>query len=392
MAKRNSLVVLLTGVLVALLLALPSSAFGEGNDGSSSTSSSSPSDAKEQSGDILPDPFADGLFSMGNDSLWAGRSLELSGHGFKNDLLAAGQAISITDCTAKGSIRAAAQSVTIADSSIDESITIAGQDVLVRNTKGGSIAMTGSTASFSGSCKGLWASAGEVRIDGVVDGDAYVNASQVEIGTNARIKGTLHVNAASEPVMQRGAEVGDVDFTKSEDTSAEATDAFAALGAMLLVIGTVVTIFGTIVVAVLSEWLFKRHTFAASRIIRSRTGATIGTGVIGSLVMPLCIVIMLVFVITAPVAIALICALVAMGLLAGGFMGASLFKLVFPQLGRYKCALAGGAIVGVASAIPLLGSLVRAVAVVYMVGYVLQSIYLGMREPAPTDKLEGTVG
>ena len=55
-------------------------------------------------------------------------------------------------------------------------------------------------------------------------------------------------------------------------------------------------------------------------------------------------------------------------------------------------ALAGGAIVGVASAIPLLGSLVRAVAVVYMVGYVLQSIYLGMREPAPTDKLEGTVG
>ena len=303
---------------------------------------------------------------MGNDSLWAGRSLELSGHGFKNDLLAAGQAISITDCTAKGSIRAAAQSVTIADSSIDESITIAGQDVSVRNTKGGSIAMTGSTASFGGSCKGLWASAGEVRIDGVVDGDAYVNASQVEIGTNARIKGTLHVNAASEPVMQRGAEVGDVDFTKSEDTSAEATDAFAALGAMLLV--------------------------AASRIIRSRTGATIGTGVIGSLVMPLCIVIMLVFVITAPMAIALICALVAMGMLAGGFMGASLFKLVFPKLGRYKCALAGGAIVGVASAIPLLGSLVRAVAVVYMVGYVLQSIYLGMREPAPTDKLEGTVG
>ena len=62
-------------------------------------------------------------------------------------------------------------------------------------------------------------------------------------------------------------------------------------------------------------------------------------------------------------------------------MGASLFKLVFPRLGRFKCALAGGAIVGVASAVPLLGILVHLVAFVYMLGYVLQSIYLGMREP-----------
>lgn len=387
MAKRIAFVMSLMTVLVLALLALPANAIAEGSASSSSAPYSADGELP-QSG--YPAPLIDELHLMGNDCLWAGRNLVLGGHEVKNDLLAAGQSVSIKNCKAGGSIRAAAQDVTITGSSADQNITIAGQTVSISDSKGNVVAMAGSTASFSGSCKELSANASKVFIDGVVDGDVYVGASQVEIGSNARIKGTLHVSAASEPAMERGAEVGNVDFTKSESPSVEATGALVGLGMAMLVIGAIVTVFGTIVVAVLSEWLFKRHTFAAAKILRSRTGATIAAGIVGAIVMPVAIVILFCLVITVPVAIALVCALVAIGVLCGGFMGASLFKLVFPRLGRFKCALAGGAIVGVASAIPLLGMLVRIVAFVYMLGYVLQSIYLGMREPAPTAGLGGT--
>ena len=387
MAKRTTFIALVAAALVCAVLLLPTIARAE-----STSSSSLEAVPKDVSIDDIPEPPIDeldglpidGLQIMGNDRLWAGRDLELGGHKVDNDLLAAGQVIRISNCTTGGSIRAAAQDITIADSSAAESITIAGQNVEVRKSKGNAIAMAGNTASFSGSCKTLSAYASKVFIDGTVEGDVYVGASQVEVGSNARIKGTLHVNASSEPVMQRGAEVGDVDFTKSEVSSDQVEGAFAGFAMVMFVVGIIVTIVGTLVVAVLSEWLFKRHTFAASEIIRSRTGATIGTGIIGAVVIPISIILLFLFVVTAPVAIALICVLVAIGTVSGGFMGASLFKLVFPKLGRYKCALAGGAIVGVASAVPIVGGLVHVVAFVYMLGYALQSVYLGTRDAAPT--------
>ena len=115
-------------------------------------------------------------------------------------------------------------------------------------------------------------------------------------------------------------------------------------------------------------------------MIRTRTGATIGTGVVGALVAPIVIIILCCLFITLPVAGALTLALLAMSIVAGGFAGASLFKLAFPNLGRFKVALIGGAIMGVASAIPFLGTLVSVVAFMYFLGYVLQTIFLSLRD------------
>jgi hypothetical protein len=72
-----------------------------------------------------------------------------------------------------------------------------------------------------------------------------------------------------------------------------------------------------------------------------------------------------------------------MALVGCGFMGASVSKLAFPSLGRYVCALLGGAVVGLLRAIPYLGTLVALVAYVYLLGYVLQTIYLGLHKEGP---------
>ena len=328
-----------------------------------------------------------GLPMMGNDYVWFGRDLELSDAMIGNDLIAAGQIINIRSCTAPGDFRLAGQSVRVKDSAAFENITAAAESVAIEDTQANAIAAAGNTVSFSGSCEELTIYAEDVLIDGIVYGDVVVGGNTVVLGPNAHIMGTLHASAPSAPVMESGAEVADLDYTHTEaDSATSAADvesAMAGLMSALAVFLAVMSIVGTLIVAVLAEWLFRRQTAGAAEMIRTRTGAHIGTGVVGALVAPIAVILLICFGVTLPVAGGVAFALFAMSCVAGGFAGASLFKLAFPKLGRYKCALAGGAIVGVAGAIPILGSIVSAAAFMYLLGYVLQSIFLGMRDPAP---------
>lgn len=68
------------------------------------------------------------------------------------------------------------------------------------------------TVRFEGGCERLFAFGKTVFVDGEVKGDAFVVAKTIEVGSHARIAGTLYAWAASDPVMYRGAEVSDVAF------------------------------------------------------------------------------------------------------------------------------------------------------------------------------------
>ena len=366
--------------------------------------------------------LAGGLPFMGNDYVWFGRNLRLGDCKVGNDVIAAGQIVSLDKCQAKGSVRAAAETIDIYDSTAGQNITLAARVITVKNATCNALAAAAQSIDVSGSYKELTANAATVYIDATVDGDVVVGAGEVTIGKNARIKGTLHVTSPSEPVLEQGAQVGKVDFArekeelaqeetapqseeaapKQEEAAPTSTEAepkqeeaapaqdegvveglggvLAGIGGVLTVIATIIGVVGTFVVAVLAEWLFSRHTAEAARLVRERTVPTIVSGVVGSIAAPVAVILMLILVVTIPVAIAVILAQLAMLAVAEGFMGASLSKIAFPKLGRYKCAMAGGAIVGVASAIPFLGVLVGIVAFVYLLGYVLQSIFLGLRK------------
>ena len=328
----------------------------------------------------------DGLFKLGSDYVWFGENLDVAGVVAENDLIGAGRIIALGSCQVRGDIRAAAQVIEIANSSIANNITLGAETVSIEDTQADAIAVAAKSFSFSGTCSELTAYASDVVIDGTVEGDVHVGAGNVIVGTNARIKGTLYVEAPQEPVMQRGAEVADVKFTQAESNSAsdgQAEDAQQGFFSPLKIATTLLGIVATIIVALLAEWLFRRHTAAAAQMIRTRTGATIGSGIVGAIAAPLAIIILCLLVVTLPVAGALLLALLAMALVSSGFLGASLFTLAFPQMGRFVRALLGGAIVGVAGAIPILGAIVGIAAFVYFLGYVLQSIHLGMREPEP---------
>ena len=377
----------LVAVRPAIALAADGSSSSASSSGSSSASAQSPADAS--SADSLG-----GLPMMGHDYVWFGNELKMSNAMVENDLIAAGQSIHATDVMVSGDMRLAAEDITIKDSYAGENITAAGKSVTVRDGDARAVVLAGQTVSFSGSCEELSAYAETVFIDGVVDGDVVVGATTVEIGSNARIKGTLHVSAQNEPVMQRGSEVGDVEYTKVEGSSrADVDGAIAAFTATFSIFAIIFGIIGTFVTALLAEWLFRRQTAGAAEMVRTRTGATIATGVVSAFIAPVVVIILFCLGVTWPVATGLIFALLAMTMVATGFMGASVFKLAFPKLGRFKCAMIGGAIMGVAGAIPFLGAIVGAAAFMYLLGYVLQSIFLGMRDPeAPAPNAQAVPG
>lgn len=326
---------------------------------------------------------------LGNDYMWAGQHLDLAHADMPNDLLAAGQTIQVADSQAQGSLRAAGQLVDLTNVVAHQNITVAGETVTLKNSQANAVAMAGRTAAFAGSCSELHVYASDVLIDGTVEGDVHVGADMVTVGSNTRIKGTLYIKASSEPVMQRGAEVANVEYTQSENNAPTAGEvsviASGLLGGLAIVLA-IASVVGTLIIAVLAEWLFGRHTEAAAHMIRTRTGATIGSGVISAFVAPVAVIITLLLVVTLPVAGALIFGLVALSIVAGGFAGASLSKLVFPKLGHYAGALVGGAIIGLLEAIPILGGLASAVTFMYLLGYVIQSVYLNIRKSTSSEQ------
>lgn len=338
------------------------------------------------------------LSLMGNDYVWAGESLVLEGTEAKNDVLAAGHTLLVDSCKVGGSVRMAGQDVRLTNAAVQENITLAGQNVCVDDSTGNAVALAGQTAEFSGTCSELTVYAGEALIDGTVNGDVTVGADTVTVGPHARIAGTLHISASQEPEVDPRADVLDLDYSESDEdavTVGQMGVVASGLSAAFVVLIGLVSVVGTLVVAVCAEWLFSRHTKAAAVLVRTRSGATIGTGVLGTLLAPIAIILLCLFIITLPIALCVVLAMLAMALVASGFAAASLSKLAFPRLGRFAGALAGGAIVSIAEVVPVLGTLVSLAAFMYLLGYVLQSIHLGMRrkdhddsgsQENPTDK------
>ena len=179
-------------------------------------------------------------------------------------------------------------------------------------------------------------------------------------------------------------------YQQAEALVNELNVALTECASQLSILLTIVGFCGAFITAVLVEWLFRRQTAGAAKMIRERTGATIGSGVIGAIAIPLLVVLLSCLGVTLPVAGSLAFAALSLSTAATGFMGASLFKLAFKNMGRYKCALLGGVIMGVAGVIPYLGIVVQVAAFIYLLGYVLQSIRQNMKDPSSTPEVSAT--
>ena len=333
---------------------------------------------------------------MGANNIRSGRNSEISNAETDKDLIVIGRQSSVETSKVKGNLVIVGEDAVVESSSVDENVLAFGQTATISSTTAKAVAAMGNAVSVSGTFDNLAIHANLAYIDATVTGNVAIAADVVEFGPNARINGTLYMTGTNEPAMQEGAIVSNIEVVNSIDdylmTIIRPTvEEFIST---LLIDLAVLNFFGALIIALLAEWLFRRQTLGAANLIRKRKGATIGSGVVGAIAIPIVVILLIFLGMTLHVAEGVAFGALSLSAVATGFMGASLFKLAFKNMGRFKCALAGGAILGAASAIPILGIIVHVVAFVYLLGYVLQSIYLNMHDDpttsdAPTAGKEG---
>ena len=320
---------------------------------------------------------------LGDDVVWFGQSKLFTKTAAPNDILAAGQSIAVSSCTVSGSIRAAAEDIAIRGADVAHSITLAAKDATVSDTTAQAVAIAAGDASFSGECDALYICAEHAVIDGTVHGDVVVNADSVRLGPNAHIEGAVRGSAGDQPEIASSAQHGALELSiHTQDDKPE--PAFNAVSTLL---AAVYSALACLVTAAAAEWLARKHTANAAQLAKTRTGYLVASGIIGAIAAPVAVIILCCLVITLPIAGAATFALIALTIVSGGFTAAALGKLVFKNLGRFPAALAMGAILGAACALPFIGKPLAAACFMFVLGYLIQNTFLGLtnrNEGAPT--------
>ena len=311
---------------------------------------------------------------LGDDIVWFGQSKLFTKTAAPNDILAAGQSIAVSSCTVSGSIRAAAEDIAIRGADVAHSITLAAKDATVSDTTAQAVAIAAGDASFSGECNALYICAEHAVIDGTVHGDVVVNADSVRLGPNARIEGAVRGSAGNQPEIASSAQHGALELSiHTQDDKPE--PAFNAVSTLL---AAVYSALACLVTAAAAEWLARKHTANAAQLAKTRTGYLVASGIIGAIAAPVAVIILCCLVITLPIAGAATFSLIALTIVSGGFTAAALGKLAFKNLGRFPAAIAMGAILGAACALPYVGKPIAAACFIFALGYSIQNAFLGL--------------
>lgn len=312
--------------------------------------------------------------------------------------LAVGQSVNVADAKAKGSLMLAGQEVSISDSTVGESVYMAGNSVSLKSTKvngnifgagnsitisgiteGNGVYATGNLISFDGTATGLYVAGSKVILSGTVNGDAMISAETVEIKDGAVVTGTLKIQSPVEPSVPSGAQIADYEFEQVSEDAQDATAAAAKAGIGAVIIKKLLSglywIVAMAAFGMLLCWLFNDHLAGAAAMIKEKTGPMIATGAISWACIPAAAIILCCTWILAPIAGMLALAYVLLLCAGLAFAGASLSRLLFPKMNVFLSALIGIAVLELVRLVPILGTLVGIAADMYLLGYVVQSLW-----------------
>jgi cytoskeletal protein CcmA (bactofilin family) len=265
----------------------------------------------------LTDPTAGDAFLAGGrvstaaevkgDLVAAGGEVSIGG-GIGDDLYAAGGEVQV-DAVVTGNARLAGGDVAIGPATVI----------------GGALTASGGRVRFEGNARErLHASGGSVFIDGTVQGDAEVEAEQIEIGPNTRITGKLVAHTSRAPEIPAGAQIlGGVEFHAAEVGHVISDSDAQNLRTVAHGVGSFFWVLGVFVAGTLFMLIFPAYSARAAQWIGQEPLRSLGLGFVILVSLPVLFVLLLITIIGIP--LALIVAMLYGLLLFLGWVTAALF-------------------------------------------------------------------
>ena len=319
------------------------------------------------------------------DLVAAGERVAIEGASVGGDILAAGSQVAISNSEVEGSIRAAGQTVII-DGLSASNATLAGEVIDI--SSGSQFAgayLAGRTVTFNGAAQALLIASQSAVVNGVVDGDVEVFADTVVIGPDARITGTLHVTAPNQPTIPETATVGSVTFDRIETSTTGdfkvAGFNFSALNrGEVQSIAIAAAIIGVVILinAVLLALFLRGAVEGSARMLRTRTAPMLISGVVGTLLSPLVLLLLFLLLVTLPLGFGAMLMLGVVSFVSVPFTAASISRAVLPKWHRVATAAIFGLLFGAMLMVPYLGTVLSILCFMYMIGYLIQLAFIGM--------------
>ncbi len=361
-------------VLILLLAALPVWAI----EFRSGTTTSVPA------GTTLPDDlYAAGQIvdiagTVDGDIFGAGQTVTLSGS-TTHDAMLAGSMVNLTG-TAGDDLRAAGGTVNISGAVTDSASLAGGTVTLAGNGRiGRNLGATGGTVLINGAvARNVSVTGGQVTINGRVGGDVVANASKLNIGSGAVIRGNLVYTSSQRATIAPGAKILGT-TTYHQMVKKERRRAPGALFGLWLI-----SLIGAFIVGSLILALSPVASVAAADTARSRPWISILVGFIILVAVPIALVIIAITIIGLPLALILLAAYLIMLYIANILAGFAIGRWIFdrarrPNVSLFLALLVGLVVLWILTAIPVLGGLIGFIALLIGLGALATQRYTMMR-------------
>jgi hypothetical protein len=307
------------------------------------------------------------------------------------DLFAAGQNVNVNG-SVEADLNAAGQSV-IVNASLGGDARLAGASVIVNSTVGGDLLAAGESISVgSGATVGgdVYAAGSKVTIDSPVIGTIKVHADKLTFGPNARVTGSITYRGSEEAVIEDGAQVSTINFTRIEPKDRGLAGVFA--------LGTLIHIVAAFLAALLLIYFARTKVVALLQSNSATPLPNLGIGLAFLILTPIVCVLLFITFVGYYIALILMFAyilLILLGyLVAVLFTGAMLIQLVNKSThlpATWLSAVVGVIAFEILALIPFVGWLVIFVLWLMGIGSLVRGMWAKRELPPPPVTTEPVV-
>jgi hypothetical protein len=295
------------------------------------------------------------------DLVLAGSKLEINGNVVK-DFIGAGGDLTVNG-NVSGNVIAAGGTIRVNGNVGGDAAAFGGQILLSRGSVvNGDILLSG----------------GDITLDGIVNGNGQVSAGTLRTGDNFKLKGNLKLEAQNYPSNLKNNVGGDLNITSRNETQIQYAKASAGFNFLAFIIWLLMSL----VMGLILIYIFPGFVSRLKEIVRD---SPLKTGLLGLLILiflPILSVILLItlfglslsILLILLLALGLLIATVPVELLAGEIIYKKIFKKEAAKLVYY---LIGAVIFAIAYEIPLIGGIIRFIAL--LIGLGAAVVWLGER-------------